>query len=781
MRLLMCAAALLAVLAVTWPAVAGEDAVSLAATKNAGSLYSKGRDAEAQQDYVAAYEAYKAAYALKPKDLRFRASAERTKFYAAAALVHKGQQLRDEGKLEEALEQFQKARDIDSSNFLAGQELRRTQAALEAQRNGGSPQTVLRPASPSAQRLSDALGPADLAPVSNTPVSLQVTEDTKVIYETVGKLAGINVLFDPDYTARRIKVSLNGVTLREALEIIALESKTFWRPVTSNTIYVASDTQAKRKEVEQNVIKTFYLSNISTQTELQDIVNALRTVLEIGRVIQLVSQNAIIVRGTPDQVALAEKIIGDVDKAKSEVVVDIAVMQVSKDKMRNLGISPPTKATVTLEPNLSSTSSSTTGTGTGTTGSTSTTGGLNLNRLANLNATDFTVNIDPATVQALFSDSATKIIQKPQIRALDGQKATLKIGDRIPVATGSFQPGIGSVGTNSLVNTQFNYQDVGVNVDITPTVHSAAHEVTLKLVLEVSSVTQTTNLGGINQPVIGQRKIEHTIRLKDGEVNLLGGILEETDTKALTGFPLLSQIPILKYLFSSTNTEHRENEIVIAIVPHIVRGLELTSANDRMVDMGTSNQIYLRSGGKQLKVEPPAPTKAPTSAPPAQPQATTTPQGGPSANAATPANGGKPNAANPLFSFDPLNVTQAAGTTFVVNLNITGAQGVHSVPVQLAYDPKVLHLVTVSNGGFLAKDGQIVTLTNRDDGNGLVQMAAMRPAGAEGISGNGSVFAVTFQAVAPGNAVVSIARGGVRDASQQMTPVPGAQAMITVR
>lgn len=779
MRLLMRAAVLLLMLAVAWPAMAGEDAASNAATKNAGALYAKGRDAEARQDYPAAYEAYKAAYALKPKDLRFRAAAERTKFYAAAAIVHQGQMLRDEGKLEEAIEQFQKAREIDSANFLAAQELRRTQAALDAQRNGGTPQSVLKPSSPSAQRLSEALGPADLAPVSNTPVSLQVTEDTKVIYETVGKLAGINVLFDPDYTARRIKVSLNGVTLREALEIIALESKTFWRPVTPNTIYVAADTQAKRKEVEQNVIKTFYLSNVSTQTELQDIVNALRTVLEIGRVIQLVSQNAIIVRGTPDQVALADKIIGDVDKAKSEVVVDIAVMQVSKDKMRNLGISPPTKATVTLEPNLTTSSTSTTGTtgtGTSTTGSSSN-GGINLNRLASLNATDFTVNIDPATVQALFSDSATKIIQKPQIRALDGQKATLKIGDRIPVATGSFQPGIGSIGTNPLVNTQFNYQDVGVNVDITPTVHSTAREVTLKLTLEVSSVTQTTNIGGINQPVIGQRKIEHTIRLRDGEVNLLGGILEESDTKALTGFPLLSQIPILKYLFSSTNTEHKENEIVLAIVPHIVRGLELTPANDRMVDMGTSNQIYLRSAGKQQKVEPSAPAKAPTSAPPAQAQpAPQQPAGAPQANVAP----APQTAANPLFSFDPLNVTQTTGTQFVVNLNIAGAQGVHSVPVQLTYDPKVLHLVTVSNGGFLAQDGQIVTLTNRDD-NGVVQMAAMRPAGATGVSGTGAVFAVTFQAVAPGNAVVSIARGGVRDANQQMTPVPGAQAMITVR
>src|SRR5213075_1386778 len=212
--------------------------------------------------------------------------------------------------------------------------------------------------------------------------------------------------------------------------------------------------------------------------------------------------------------------------------------------------------------------------------SSSGTNSINLNRLGNLNATDFTVTIPPATATALFSDSTVKIIQNPQIRALDGQKATLKIGDRVPVATGSFQPGIGGVGINPLVNTQFQYLDVGVNIDITPRVH-AGREVTLKVMLDISSVTSRVNIGGIDQPVIGQRKIEHEIRLKEGEVNLLGGILEDQDTKSLTGIPGLAQIPILKYLFSQTNTEHRENEIVFVLIPHVVRGQELSELNQR--------------------------------------------------------------------------------------------------------------------------------------------------------------------------------------------------------
>ena len=189
------------------------------------------------------------------------------------------------------------------------------------------------------------------------PITLKVTEKANVIYETVGKLAGINVLFDPDYTAHQVHIELNSVTLEEALEIISFETKTFWRPVTPNTIFVAQDNPAKRKELEQNVIKTFYLSNLSQPTELQDVVNAMRTILEVSRIQQLPSQGAIVVRGTPDQVALAQKLVDDLDKAKPEVLIEVAVMQVSRDKAHTLGINPPTSASVQLQPNVSTTTS----------------------------------------------------------------------------------------------------------------------------------------------------------------------------------------------------------------------------------------------------------------------------------------------------------------------------------------------------------------------------------------------------------------------------------------
>jgi general secretion pathway protein D len=264
-------------------------AVTLAfAADNAKTLFQKGKEAEARQNYEQAYDFYKQAYELKPQNLEYRASYERLRFLAGASHVHRGQLLRDSGQLEQALAEFQKAAEIDPSSFIAQQEVRRTKEMIEA---GKSPVPKASKA-PSGlrKRIEGAQGPVELATISNIPITIKATDDSKVIYETVGKLAGINVLFDPDYTSRRIKIELNGVTLEEALEIIALESKTFWRPVTPNTIFVASDNPAKRKDLEQSVIKTFYMANLSQPTELQDVVNALRQILEVSRIQPLPSQ-----------------------------------------------------------------------------------------------------------------------------------------------------------------------------------------------------------------------------------------------------------------------------------------------------------------------------------------------------------------------------------------------------------------------------------------------------------------------------------------------------------
>ncbi len=752
-----------------------------AIAESAKSLYAKGKIAEARQNYEQAYDFFKQAYDQKPQDVSYRSAYERLRFLAGASHVHRGQLLREAGRLEEALTEFQKAAEIDPASAIAKQEIQVTKQMMQAAQAPGPAATVREP-SVLERRLQQASGPVELGAIPNVPINLKITEDSKVIYETIGKLAGINVLFDPDYTSRRIKAELNSVSLEEALEIVALESKTFWRPVTPNTIFVAADNPAKRKDLEQSVIKTFYLSNLSQPTELQDVVNALRQILEISRIQPLPSEGAIVVRGTPDQVALAHKLVSDLDKSKPEVVVDVAVMQISRDKKRTLGVNPPTSMTVQLQPNVTTTNNSNTNnsnnssnnTSSNTSTPTSSGGSINLNSLANLNATDFQVTITPATISALFSDSNTKLIQNPQIRAVDGQKASLKIGDRVPVATGSFQPGIGGVGINPLVNTQFQYLDVGVNVDVTPRVH-ANGDVTLKVAMDISSVTGNANIGGIEQPIIGQRKIEHEVRLREGEANLMGGMLEELESKSLTGIPGLAQIPLLKYLFGQTATEHSETETVFVLIPHIVRRQVLSALNEEAIDVGTASAIGLHrtshtapaaqtpgpaSGAGSVAVPQPPPVSS------AQPMPQLTQRGGAQAS----------------FAFDPPSMTQPVGSTFTVNVLLNGAQNVYSVPLQLSYDPKLLQVANVSNGNLLSQDGQAVALVHRDDDTaGTLQVTATRPPGASGVSGQGAVVTLTFMAKAAGQGSLTISKGGARDPAMQALPVNGATATVTIQ
>lgn len=801
---------------------------SLATAESHRSLYNKGVKAEGRQDYEAAYEFYKAAYDKRPDDLKYRVPFERTRFLAAAVKVRRGQKLREQGKLQEALEQFVKAAEIDPSNDLAQQEIRRTQDMMKRQASPeGKPAESVPPQEEDTlrQRLERAGGPVELGPVSNAPLSaIKVNnQDSKSIYETVGKLAGINVLFDPDYTSRKLSVDLHDVTLREALDILALYSRTFWRPVTPNTIFVAADNTGKRRELEQSVVKTFYLGNVSAATDLQDVVNAIRTILEVQRIQQIPSQNAIVVRGTPDQLALAEKMIDDIDKSKPEVIIDVVVAQVRMDKVRQMGLLPPQTGSVALQGTNTTTSSS--GSGSGGTTTTTTTGSgnnLNFNDLQHLTSTNYAVTISPLTAQLIFNDANTKILENPQIRAVDGIKATLKVGDKIPIATGSFGTPLGiGTGVGALgVNTQFQYLDVGVNIDILPHVHPDG-EISLKVTLDISNQTGTSTIGGISQPIISRRGIDHEIRLRDGEVNMLGGILEDQVTLNTAGVPFLSKIPLLKYLFSQEDKERHTNEVVFMLVPHIVRGQMLNPLNTKAFDVGGGTGIDLRivekpgakpeSNGKPQSLTPvqaapmpaqPSPAQsqflppqqqAPATQPPqpSQPAVQVPPPSQPQPAVTSQPNAGpptKPSPATPVapaggmvLRLDPAALTPTVGGSFNVSVLVNGAQDVAGISLQLTYDPKILQFVQVTNGDFLGRDGQSVPVVNRnDEASGTLMVSAQRPPGVAGISGDGVVLNLTFTAKARGDSGIAITVPGLRNSQNQPIQAVGSRASVNV-
>jgi general secretion pathway protein D len=553
---------------------------------DASAAYNRGVRADAQKQYDAAFEAYKQAFSLKPRDPKYLAAYLQSRTSDAIRHVENGQKLRDSLKLQEALVEFQKAELIDATNYVASSEARRIETILKRQAAGIPP--VPSSDSQLAKKAESLDGPLVLEPSPNAPITLRMTTTADNVYKTIGKLGGINVLFDLDYKPQKITIELNEVTLEDALKMVALESKTFWRPISSTAIFVAAET--KRKELESNVMKTFYLQNASGTADLTEVVGTLKGMLDIARIQTNATHSSITMRATPEQLVLAEKLISDFDKPKSEVIIDIDVLEVNRDHLTNLGTTLPTSTTI----------SPVTATGLGAAGS-------GLVQVGSYLGNSFVTSLPSATFNYLLSDSDTKVIQRPEIRAMNDGKATLRIGERVPIATGSFTAG--GVSSTAGVNTQFQYLDVGVNIDITPHIHSE-NEVTLKMALEISSLSGSETIGGITQPIIGQRRIEHETRLRDGEVNLVGGILDDTETHSLSGYPWLAKIPILGYLFAQNNREHTQNEIIFAITPHIVRADNFSDDDLRQVDIGTGSTIALRykEPGKAATGEPaPAP------------------------------------------------------------------------------------------------------------------------------------------------------------------------------
>src|SRR6266576_1985722 len=448
--------------------------------------YNQGKKAETIQDYDAAFLYYQKAVKADPYNANYKIKLNRIRFEASELHVKHGVELRKQGDLQGAAGEFQRAQAMDPSSPVADQELRKT-VEMIAEKNRAADAAAEPPVDPNEASL--AASPPEIKPLSRAPINLKMpNQEAKIIFDTIGKIAGLTVIYDPDFPARRISVELNNVTMEQALEIVSLESKAFVKPVTENIIFVIPDQPQKRRDYEEQVVKTFYLSNTVQPQDLTEIVTGLRQLLDLKRIQQLNSQNAIIVRDTPDKLLLAEKMIRDIDKAKPEVVVQVEVLEARSDRLRDLGILPGQTASISINPNTTTTSSSS------STSSTTSNSGITLNQLRHLNGGDFVFTLPSATANAILSDTNTRIIQNPEVRSVDGQTAKLRIGDRIPIATGSFQAGVGVGSTggagfvNPLVNTQFTYLDVGVNIDLTPRVHPN-RDVSLKLKVEVSSHT----------------------------------------------------------------------------------------------------------------------------------------------------------------------------------------------------------------------------------------------------------------------------------------------------
>lgn len=737
--------------------------------------FSQGKKAETLQDYDAAYVFYQKAVKADPSNAAYKIKLNSMRFEASQQHVKVGVELRKKGDLQAAAAEFQRAQVIDPASAVAEQELRKT-IEMIAEKNRAS-DAAAEPALDSNEQPLAAM-PPEIKPFSRAAINLKMSDDAKIVFNTIGKLAGLTVIFDPDFPARRITVELNNVTMEQALEIVSLESKAFVKPVTENIVFVIPDQPQKRRDYEEQIVKTFYLSNTVQPQDLTEIVTGLRQLLDLKRLQQLNSQNAIIVRDTPDKLLLAEKMIRDIDKAKPEVIVQVEVLEARTDRLRDLGILPGQTATIAINPN-SSTTTTTTG------GTTPTNSGTTLNQLRHLNSSDYAVTLPSLTANAVLSDTNTRIIQNPEIRSIDGQTAKLKIGDRIPIATGSFSSGLGLAGgaaggISPLVNTQFTYLDVGVNIDITPRVHPN-RDVSLKLKVEISSHTGDQSIGGITQPIISQRTIEHDIRLREGEASVLAGLVQRTESKALNGWPGLAKLPLLHYLFSDERKEVQEDEVLIVLTPRIVRIPEWTKANLRSMYSGTDTLVQvkreseIRAPAQQLPAKPEQPPAANQN----MGAATPTPAQGATAPAA---GAGQAAAAAAKIRFEPQNLSLKAGQTATIGVVVENVNDLYSIPMLLQYNPAVLSIEEVRHGGFLSGGTQEIAIVSqhfKDKGQSII--SATRQPNTPGVSGSGTLIGIVVKGIAPGSSNLSIVQVNAKDSQQKLIPLVTSEATLQVQ
>lgn len=720
--------------------------------------YTRGNRAEITRDFDTAMIEYKAALDRDPRNYEIRLKYEQARFNSAFQHFEAGRRAFDKQDYQTAKMEFTRVLEIDPTHTLAEQQLAKVNEVLTS-RSRKEPEPEIQFEQLKEETRTNPTPQSQLEPKTRGPIDVHMTQDSKIAFETLAELAGFNVIFDPDFRGARIQIDLNRVDIFEALDILALQTRSFWKPVNRTTILVSPDNQTKRRDYDELVLKTIYMTNSVTSTELTEAITTLRTLLNMRYLMSSTAMNAIIVRDTADRVAIAEKIIEDLDKAKPEVLVEATIMEVDRSTLRQLGILPPQGTAVV-----------TTG-GTGGTG-TSTGTAFPLDRLPRSNGA-FSLTIPPTTAQFLATSTNTRLLQNPRIRATDGKLASIRIGSQVPIASGSFQPAfVGATGT-PVVNFQF--VDVGVNLDITPRV-LLNHEVSMTVMVQVRAVAGDRNVGGVTQPVLTNRQVQHEIRLAEGETNILGGIITDTEATSLNGLPGLKNIPILRYFFSQEQKSRDSTEIIIMLTPHILRMPNISAGNLRGLYTGSETIPRLRASPAVPAIGPPSPT--PGTPAPGAPPAPQPPPGQPPA--ATPPPAGAPAAppntqpqaqrqTNSTVMFAPSPVTLPATGTETLNI-VGNGMDFFGVDLTLSFEPGAVNIREIRDGGFLSRDGQIVAFVQRmETESGTVRISVERPPGAAAVSGTGNlVTLVLARGMRAGDSTIRITDFRIRDPQQNV-------------
>ena len=561
------------------------------------SNYRQGEIAAQLGKWDEAVLAYMKAVDANPGNISYQAALLRAKIKASQQHFEKGKEFEKAGVVERALVEYQQAVQLDPTNQYAQAQLEHVHRQYLAQKQGHEAETI-------EQMKQKARGarpqPPVLNPRSDKPISLEFPQPVSLfsIYRALGQAFGINVLFDPNLRDQEISIDLKDVTAQAALETLMRAAGHFYKVMDEHSIIIAQDTPQNRRTYEDLVIQTFFLSN----ADLKETLTILRSLIDARKIATNEQLNAIILRDTADKVKVAERIIEANDKSKAEVVVDIELLQINSQKLRDLGV---TLSSYSVGQQLSVPSSTTTTGGTGTggtgTGTTTTPSGIRLSDLQFVNQSNWFLTLPSFTYNFIKQNTDAQLLAKPQLRISEGEKANLVIGDKVPIPLTTFNTQNAGNSGGIIPITSFQYQDVGIKIELEPRVHHN-QEVTLKMKIEVSNLNgNVAGSNGESQPIIGTRMIDSVIRLKDGETNFLAGLLRTDESTSDRGIPGLSEIPLLGRLFSDKRHEGARTDVILTMTPHIVRNAEITQEDLLPIWVGTEQNITFRGGSPRVE------------------------------------------------------------------------------------------------------------------------------------------------------------------------------------
>ncbi len=793
----------------------------------AGRSFRKGRESARTGDWDTAVQHYTAALQASPDNAEYKIELERAMQNAARDHITRARELEQNDQLDGALIEYKKAVEMDGSNRLAATRAAELERIIRDRIEKSRP----RPAIEKMRQQARAQGVPVLNPADRTPLKINFNNSSlRDILNFIGTTTGINIQYDAAYVDKAYTVTLDGIALEDALQQILSVNGFFYKVLNPTTIVIAQDNQAGHLKYDDLVMQVFYLSHADTQEVSQALNTMMRIQAQVAPAIYPnKTSNTIAVRATAPVVAVAERLIRALDKPRAEVVIEVQILEVNRNRAKSFGINLSDYALgLTFSPEAAPPNTS------GTIPPTPPPP-FNLNTISQgISTSDFYLTVPTAFLRFLETDSRTKQLAKPQLRGAEGQELTLNLGDQIPVVSTVFGAAAAG-GFANIPQSSFTYRDVGVNITMTPRV-TYEGEIILDLTVESSNLGPNISVAGQDVPSFGSRRVKTRLRLREGESNLLAGLLKDDQRKILSGMVGLVRVPGLRSLFGSTSDEISQTDIVMLLTPHIVRTHELTVDDLAPIYIGTQQNVGLTGpppliqpvaedpAVAQMPAQPPVaittttpqflpppggtpvpatavppPVAAAPPAVPAAPPAVPTPPAGvpPTPGAvAPPAPGAVPPRDPAVASPDapalpPIPAAQitvtapqefrTAGGPYTVPLAVANASRLSMITLTVTFNPAVLRVRNVQEGTFMRQGGVTANFTPRIDvATGRVDIAVSRTGDRAGASGSGLLAALLFDAVGPGNSLIQVSGVGSNPEGGAV-PLLFAPVSVTVR